>query len=289
MGADYLELDIVLTRDGVAIVFHDLYLDAMTNVATLFPERSRDDGKYYVADFSFAEVSQLSLNERINPSTGEARRPGRFPSTFGLFRIPSFEQVLQLVRGLNHSGTRSMGVYVELKSPGWHIKHQLDITTTVIGLLHEYGYQNVEDRAFIQSFDAKTLQQIHREQLTELRLIQLIGENRWWPDSTTDYDYLKTPAGLREVASYAVGIGPWYGQIIVGRDQSGKPRYSQLVANAHAAGLLVHSYTVRADALPGGVTELNQLLRELVVEQKVDGLFTDHPDLLRVYVDAKDN
>ena len=123
--------------------------------------------------------------------------------------------------------------------------------------------------------------------MTELRLIQLIGENRWWPEVEFDFDAMKTRAGLREIARYADGIGPWYEQIIVGRDPSGKPRFSQLVADARAHGLLVHTYTLRADRLPGGVNHFRQLLVELIDQQGVDGVFTDHPDLVREYLIAR--
>jgi len=286
MRADYLELDVVLTRDRVAVVFHDLYLDAMTDVASRFPGRAREDGRHYVADFSFTEISQLKLNERIDLETGNARYPGRFNAPAGLFRIPTLDQMLQLVRGLNHSGQRQIGVYVEIKNPVWHAQQDLDITGQVIEALHQHGYRRADDPAFIQCFDAATLRRIAAQNLSELPLIQLIGENRWWPEAATDYDTLRTPAGLREISTYAAGIGPWLGQIVTGRDDSGSPRYSSLVADAHAAGLLVHPYTLRADRLPKGVKRFEQLLDELINAQKVDGVFTDHPDRVRQFLNA---
>ena len=284
MHADYLELDVVLTKDRQAVVFHDLYLDAMTDVASRYPGRARDDGRHYVADFSLTEISRLKLNERIDLETGKTRYPGRFNASTGLFRIPTLDQVLQLVRGLNHSGPREMGVYVEIKNPVWHAQQGMDIAAQVIEQLHDHGYRRAADPAFIQCFDAATLQRIAAQNLTGLPLIQLIGENRWWPEAETDYDYLRTPAGLREISTYAAGIGPWLGQIVSEREASGEPHYSALVADAHAMGLLVHPYTLRADRLPKGVDDLDQLLDELINEQKVDGVFTDHPDRLREFL-----
>ena len=284
MVADYLELDVVLTKDRVPVVFHDLYLDAMTDVASQFSGRARADGKHYVADFTLAELGKLSLNERISLKTGKVRYPKRFKAATGLFRIPTLEQVLELTRGLNHSGEREMGVYVEIKAPAWHEKQNLDIVGRVLDTMHALGYSKASDKAFIQCFDAGTLQRISAQGLTQLRLIQLIGENRWWPEAKTDYDYLRTTAGLREISSYAVGIGPWLGQIITDRDEDGIPTYSTLVRDAHASGLLVHPFTLRADKLPAGVREFDQLLNELFNELKVDGAFTDHPDLVRRFI-----
>ncbi|MEM7293351.1 MAG: glycerophosphodiester phosphodiesterase family protein [Pseudomonadota bacterium] len=204
MQADFLELDVVMSRDGVPVVFHDLTLDALTDVAALFTDRSRENGKHYVVDFSFVELSRLTVRERTNDAA-QPRYPKRFPPEYALFRIPSLEQALQMVRGLNHSGSHEIGLYVELKGPQWHEKHNLDITSAVIDLLHRYQYSDFGDKVFIQCFDAETLKRIKRNNLTSVRLTQLIGENRWWPESRTDYDHLKTPAGLMEVSEYAAG------------------------------------------------------------------------------------
>ena len=284
MGADYLEIDVVVTRDGVPIVFHDLYLDAMTNVADAFPERAREDGYHYVADFDFSEVEQLALHERVSTRTGKSPYPRRFPPEAAVFGIPSLESYLRLVRGLNHSGDRTMGVYVELKWPAWHAQQGLDVTAVTLDVLHRSDYRGADDRAYIQCFDATALKHIARRGLTDLPLIQLIGEDSWWPDQNFDFERMRTPQGLREVARYAAGIGPWFGQIVVSHSEAGEPQFSSLVADAHGHDLLVHTYTLRADRLPSGVADFEQLLRELTAEQKVDGVITDHPDRVREFL-----
>lgn len=284
-GADYIESDVVMTRDGVAIVFHDLYLDAMTDVAARFPGRARADGRHYVVDFDYAEIRMLAVHERVRLDNGRPRYPRRFPSDAGLFRIHSLADELALIRGLNRSSHRATGVYVEIKAPQWHARHGLDIAAAVVAELDRHGYRDALDRAFIQCFDAPTLQALATA--TRLPLIQLIGENDWWSDSRTDYERMRTPAGLREVARYAAGIGPWYRQVLLGKTATGAPRYATLVADARAAGLRVHPYTLRADALPDFIDDFDELLGYLLRDQRVDGVFTDHPDRVRAFIDAR--
>ncbi len=284
-GADYLESDVVLTRDGVAIVFHDLFLDATTDVAARYPGRARADGRHYVVDFDYAEIRTLVVHERLRLDNRQPRYPRRFPSNAGLFRIHSLADELALIRGLNRTTNRATGVYVEIKAPRWHARHGHDVAAAVVAELDRHGYRDALDRAFIQCFDAPTLRELAG--MTRLPLIQLIGEDDWWPDSRTDYERMRTPAGLREVATYAAGIGPWYRQILLGKTAAGAPRYSRLVADAHAAGLRVHPFTLRADALPGFVADFDELLGYLLREQRVDGVITDHPDRVRAFVDAK--
>ncbi len=282
-GADYIEQDVVLTRDGVPIVFHDLYLDAVTDVANRFEGRARADGKHYVIDFDYAELRRLSLHERIDLRSSRQRYGGRFPQRSQLFRIHSLADEIELLRGLEQSTGKRVGIYVELKNPRWHEQNGQDIAATVLPILHQFGFRDADDRAYLQSFDAAVLQRIRAQKMSSLPLIQLIGENRWWPDAATDYDFLKTPAGLAEVKSYADGIGPWYRQILL--DEG--PRFSNLVAEAHKLGLQVHPYTLRADALPGFVGSFEQLLRFLLVDQRVDGVFTDHPDRVLEFLGRK--
>ena len=284
MGADYLELDTVMTRDGVALVFHDLYLDATTNVASVYPGRARGDGRHYVIDFDYAEIRQLSVNERLDLEKGSARFPGRFPHRAGLFRVHSLADELTLIQGMNQATGQNMGIYIELKHPRWHRDNGHEIAIAVIEMLHTYGYRDNGDKVFIQSFDAAELRRIKSRDMTRLPLIQLIGENRWWPEAKTDFDFLKTPAGLKQIAAYAAGIGPWYRQILLDANDEGEIRFSALVENAHATGLVVHPYTLRADALPKFVSDFDQLLELLVKRQKVDGVFTDHPDRVRQFL-----
>ncbi|MEM7207338.1 MAG: glycerophosphodiester phosphodiesterase [Pseudomonadota bacterium] len=288
MQADYLELDVVMTRDGEAVVFHDLYLNAMTNVSDVFSNRARDDGRHYVADFSLAEIQTLKLHERRNTATGEQLFHSRFSAKHAIFKIPTLEAMIQLVLGLNQSSAHKIGLYVEIKAPRRHQANGLNIVSEVLNSLHQNGFESEHDKVFIQCFDAETLRTIFNENLTDIPLIQLLGENAWWPQTHTDYAFLKTPAGLAEVASYAAGIGPWLGQIILAREPNGATVFSSLVEDAKDKGLLVHPYTVRSDALPAGFIHLEPLLDALFGAQSVDGVFADHPDEVRRYIDRHD-
>jgi glycerophosphoryl diester phosphodiesterase len=280
MGADFLEQDVVLTRDARAIVLHDLYLEDITDVARRFPDRARADGRWYAIDFSLAEILGLRLHERLDPATGQPVFPERFPPEADLFRVHTLEEELSLIRGLNRSTGRTAGIYVELKHPAWHIAEGQDPVPIVMRELDRAGYRGPEDRVYIQCFEPDTLKRLHDEIGTRIPLIQLIGENDWSPeDPPVDFERMRTPEGLAAVAEYARGIGPWIGQIHLGLDETGAHRTTRLVADAHAAGLLVHPYTFRRDALPEGFGDFGALLRFFLVDQGVDGVFTDHPDV----------
>lgn len=279
MGADFLEQDVVLTRDARAIVLHDLYLEDITDVTRHFPDRARADGRWYAIDFSLAEIRSLRLHERLDLATGQPVFPERFPAEADLFRIHTLEDELSLIRGLNRSTGRTAGVYVELKHPSWHVAEGQDPVPIVMRALDRAGYRGPEDRVYIQCFEPDTLKRLREEIGTRIPLIQLIGENAWSPDLPVDFERMRTPEGLAAVAEYARGIGPWIGQIHQGADGSGAHRTMRLVADAHAAGLLVHPYTFRRDALPEGFGDFEALLRFFLVDQGVDGIFTDHPDV----------
>lgn len=277
-GADYLEPDVVITRDGQAIALHDLYLDAVTDVRERFSDRARADGLNYVVDFTLEEIRSLRLNERIDPETGAQRYPGRFPAGQGQFRVVTLAELIELTQGLNASTGRTVGVYPELKAPAFHESEGHDITAIVLEILTRYGYSWAEDPCLIQSFEPEPLRRLRDEFGTELRLVQLLGENNWAMNHI-DYEPMYTAEGLADIADYADAIGPPLTRILQGVDAEGAPQLSSLVPDAHAAGLLVHTYTFRADALPDGV-KFEQLLELFVHQIRVDGLFIDHPDRL---------
>ncbi|MEM8561835.1 MAG: glycerophosphodiester phosphodiesterase [Pseudomonadota bacterium] len=288
MGADFLEQDIVLSRDNIPIVLHDVYLETTTDVAHRFPDRARPDGRFYAMDFDFHEMRTLKVHERSTMSTADTRDavyPSRFPVTSNLFGIASLEDELDLIEGLNQSRRQHAGIYLEFKAPNLHREQGLDIVASVMDVLSRKGWAQRTEQVYLQCFDPPTLQRLATEIATPLPLIQLIGENDWAEDTLADYDLMKTPAGLKQVADYAQGIGPWLHHIYLGRNAGGDPEISRLTEQAHELGLLVHPYTFRADELPSTVATSQQLLDILFKIADVDGIFTDFPDIVVNYLD----
>jgi glycerophosphoryl diester phosphodiesterase len=280
MGADFLEQDVVATRDSQLVVLHDLYLDNVSDVARRFPGRHRGDGRHYVVDFDLAELRTLTIFERRASGTAVAKYASRFPADVGLFGVATLAEELRLVRGLNRSTGRSAGIYPEIKEPTWHRRHGIDLAKLLVAELRAFGYSSAEDAAFVQCFDTAELARLKQELGCQLRLIQLVA-----PDAESAH--LLTPAGLRGVASYAYGLGPHYSQLVE-EDGPRRPAPSALTRLAHDAGLRLHAYTFRRDDLPGYARTLEELLEFFIGEVGVDGVFCDHPDVaVRVRDEAR--
>lgn len=282
MGADFLEQDVVATRDDVLVVLHDVHVDRVSNVAEVFPHRARADGRYYVRDFDFVELKVLALSERFE-ADGRAVYPARYPVRSGDFRIHSLDDELGFVRALNEATGREVGIYPEIKRPAWHKAEGIDIAPPMLGLLARHGYTDRRSRAYLQCFDPDELRRVRLELRSELRLVQLIGDNSW-QESAADYDELRTPQALQRLSEIVDGIGPWLPQCYILKN--GEPRPSSLVAAAHDAGLAVHPYTVRADSLPEGFASHDALVGFCRDVLCVEGLFTDFPDLTRRALEA---
>jgi glycerophosphoryl diester phosphodiesterase len=276
MGADFIEQDVVLTRDGALVVLHDLYLDAVTDVAIRFADRMRQDGHHYALDFDLEEIRTLHVNER-KAANGLAAFPGRFPDSGNIFRVPTLEEQIILIQGMNHSTGRNVGLYIEPKSPAWHGQHGRDILAESVSVLSRYGYESKTDRVLLQSFDADTLKRARDELNSALTLVQLIGENSWG-ESDTDFDQLLSPAGLGNIKTYADGIGPWLLQIAEIDNDTGTVQATPLIEQAHRHDLFVHAYTLRADQLPEKLIDFDQAMNFLTSQTALDGVFTDFPD-----------
>ena len=275
MGVDYIEQDVVLTYDYALIVLHDLYLDAVSDVAVRFPGRSRQDGRYYAIDFTLEEIRTLHVHERVKPD-GQPEFPGRFPHRETLFRIPTLTEEITLIQGLNQSSGRNVGIYIEPKSPAWHTAQGRDIVKQVIAELAYFGYCGRSDKAILQSFDTHYLEHARHQLETDLKLVQLIGENSWG-ESDSDFDFLRTAKGLNSIASLVDGIGPWLPQLVQLRT-GGNLDSTGLAGLAHQLGLFVHGYTLRADQLPGEIVNMASAVDLLINRVGIDGVFTDHPD-----------
>jgi glycerophosphoryl diester phosphodiesterase len=270
MGADYIEQDLVLTKDDVPLVLHDIYLDDVTNVSEVFPDRARKDGRYYTIDFTYDEVLQLKAHERIDRDTGESVYPDRFPLGLSSFSLHSLNAEIELIQGLNKSTGRQVGIYPEIKNPGFHKKEGKDISRIVLDILKEYGYSDKEDLCILQCFDRWELRRIRVELGSRLFLTQLL-ENRSELDE------------LQAYAAYADAIGPWYGMLINGINLKGQLTFSDAVETAHQFGLQVHPYTYRKDDFKG-FSSFEELLRVSFEDLDVDGVFTDFPDLVAEYL-----
>ena len=277
LGAHYLEQDVVATRDDELIVLHDIHLDSVTDVADRYPDRKRDDGHFYARDFDLAEIRSLAVWERRSADGITAAFPNRFPTGVGDFRIPTLRSEIKLIQGLNHSTGRTVGIYPEIKRPAWHRAEGVDISQLVLNMLDDLGYRTKNDPVYLQCFDAAEVRRIRHELGCQLRLVQLLGENDWG-ESETDYEALKTPAGLAELASTVDGIGPWLGQLVKMAEIDGEPVSTGLVSAAHAEGLSVHAYTFRADQLAPGFENMEEMVAWFVEKLGIDGVFTDFPD-----------
>ena len=191
---------------------------------------------------------------------------------------------MELIAGLNKSTGKSIGIYPEIKAPAFHRTEGLDISKIVLETLAKHGYDTKDDPFYVQCFDWNETQRIRNKLGFKGKLIQLIAENAWGESPNVDFDYLRTTEGLVDVAKIADGIGPWIPQVV---DNSGTK--TTLVEDAHKAGLDLHPYTLRADALPAWAESFNDVMQRVVIEAGADGIFSDHPDLAVKFLQNKAN
>lgn len=283
MGADYIEQDVVLTRDDVPIVLHDIHLDRVTDVASKFPGRAREDGRYYAIDFSWDEIRTLNVTERLN-NDGTAVFPSRFPIRTGEFRVPSLEDELIVIAGLNTSTGRTAGIYPEIKQPAFHRREGKDISTIVLHVLSRHGYRTKDDAIYLQCFEADELRRIRAELKCSLKLVQLLSGKEWSAD-TANREWLATE--LAQIAKYADGVGPSLAHL-VSRGPDENPRVSPLIRIAHQLRLQVHPWTLRADDVPRSVDSFEQL-HAVLLDGGIDGAFSDFPDVTaRLFAASKE-
>ena len=291
-GADYIELDVVLTKDGVPVIRHEPLLDHTTDVASHKQWQDRQatrqldgaDAKgWYVDDFTLAEVKSLRAVERISQLRAQsAEHSGRYD-------IPTLEEVVKMVVALNAEPNtdKDIGLYIEFKNPQYFSDRGQDITQAVLDVLSRYALNNASAKVLLQSFDAKQLRATAKR--TELPLIQLV----YYPEEA---QALQTPEGIAQVAQYAQGLGmPKYGFAMTVEGDT--LTANALVKSAHAAGLVVHIYTFRAENyfLPApfqsspDMAAHGDLAAEInaFLDIGIDGFFVDHPDIGRAVCDAR--
>lgn len=259
MGADYIEPDLVRTKDGAFICLHDIHLEGTTNVEQVFPDRKRDDGKWYPTDFTLEEIRQLNAHERL---------PGRFPEGKSDFEVPTFEEMIELIQGLNAVTGRDVGIYPELKGPSFHAKEGLAMEEPFLAILKKYGYEGPDAKVFVQCFEDEPLRKMRHELGSKLPQVMLIGGGagrRWLSEE-----------GIADIVTFANGVGPSKGLI---------ERDPDVVKRAHDAGLVMHPYTLRADDIGRGYDSFDAEVEAFYKKFNVDGLFTDHPDKARAFLD----
>ena len=279
MGAHYVEQDVVMTRDDALIVLHDITLDRTTDVAEKFPGRVRDDGRYYAIDFTLEEVRSLAATEAFVMEEGKKVQgyKNRFPINLSSFSVPTLEEEIQLIQGLNKSTGKDVGIYPEIKQPKFHRDEGKDISTAVVKLLKEYGYFSRSEKVFLQTFSFEELKEIRTnifpEVGVEIDLILLVGNKNTYP-------WIFEEGGMEKIAKFADGIGPDKGLVIFRESTASNTQVTPLVSRAHAAGLKVHPYTYRLDTgqIPNYADNFDELLRKHFLDADVDGIFTDFPD-----------
>jgi glycerophosphoryl diester phosphodiesterase len=266
-GADYIEPDLVSTGDGVLVARHDAELSLTTDVAQRpeFAARRRTqtiDGRpesgWFVEDFSWRELQALRARERW-----PQWRPGS-AAFDGEFGIPSLAQIVELLRKKSNAIGRTIGLYPETKLPAHFAERGLALEEPLVRTLRAAGWRDAVDPVLLQSFDPDSLRKLAR--LTDLRRVQLVSDRR-------PLDV----AALRAIAGYAHGIGAAKALLIPRRPDGALGAPTPLVAQAHAAGLVVHAWTFRREPnfLPIGVDGDEELRRFLAIG--LDGVFTDHP------------
>jgi glycerophosphoryl diester phosphodiesterase len=238
MKADFLEQDIVATRDDELLVLHDVHLDRVSDVAIRFPDRHRADGRFYVRDFDMDEIRSLSAWERMR-ADGSPVYPDRYPPKSGDFGFNTLAEELALIQSLNAEHDRAVGVYPEIKRPAWHRAEGVDIAPLLLNELSKFGYEGNADQVFVQCFDDAEVRRLKKELQCPYRLVQLVGHNSWH-EAATDYEQMWTPDGILEVATYADAVGPNIAHLFELDTVDSVPVVTEIVHYVRDANLLLH-------------------------------------------------
>jgi len=303
LGADFIEPDLVSTRDGVLVARHGNEISETTDVAARGEFAGRRTTKsvdgvrltgWFTEDFTLAELKTLRARERI-PAV-------RQENTLydGRYEVPTFQEVIDLAKAATESTGRTIGIYPETKHPTYFDGLGLSLEEPLVDALERNGYRSAKDPVFVQSFEVGNLRKL--SSLTKVRLVQLFdGPGRPW-DLTVNgdprtYSDLATPSGLTGIAAYAAGIGPAKNRVIARNTDQTLGAPTSLVGDAHSLGLLVHAYTFRNEStfLPAELrrgnltTDYGDAFSEYQAfyAAGVDGLFCDNPDTARLARDER--
>jgi glycerophosphoryl diester phosphodiesterase len=263
MGADFIEPDLVSTQDGVLIARHENEIGDTTDVATKFPDRRRtkridevDVTGWFTEDFTLAEIKTLRAKERL---------PFRSHNFDGLFEVPTFDEVVELAQRMSAEMGRPIGVYPETKHPAYFRSIGLPLEERLLDSLARQGWNRRDSPVFIESFE-DNLRRMRTQ--TGVRMIRLLEGD------------VPSDAELREIATYADGIGPDARMVLPVDGHRRLQPPTDLVKRAHAAGLLVHIWTLRGEPeflSPSYHGDFDAEFRQFR-DLGVDGIFTDFPD-----------
>ncbi len=251
--ADFIEPDLVSTKDGILIVRHENELSDTTDVAKKFPKRKTTKtiegvtrNGWFSEDFTLKEIKTLRANQRF---------AHRDQDQNGKFGIPTFEEVLKLIAGKKTLQNQPLGIYPEIKHGKYFRSLGLPLEEKTLALLKQYGFVSKTDPAIIQSFEPESL--ILLRASTQLRLVQLLGEETATRDT------------LKQISKFADGIGPSKRQILSEKPDGTFGGPTDLVKMAHDLKLFVHPYTFRE----GAEKEYPRFF-----DLGIDGVFTDFPE-----------
>jgi glycerophosphoryl diester phosphodiesterase len=317
-GADFIEPDLVSTKDGALIARHEPNITATTDVAGRPEFASRKttrlvDGVsetgWFATDFTLAEIKTLKAIQPLSE---------RDQSHNGKYQIPTLREVLDLARAEGKKAGRQIGIYPETKHPTYHADANLKLEDRLLGILSEYSYTKKDSPVIIQSFEVGSLQYLRAR--TQVRLVQLVDGNDYdfktgkvtfaapfdrpydWTKAgkTEKFDSMLTPAGLAAISKYADGVGPWKPYIVPVKgtfDSAGKMldingdgvvNYADtasqpattLIADAHRLGLTVHTWTFRNESKRLAFDYKGDPKNEYLQFYRlgIDGLFSDFTD-----------
>ena len=296
LGADFIEPDVVITKDGVLVCRHEPEIGGTTDVAAHPEFASRRVTKqldgvavtgWWAEDFTLAELNTLRAIERLPAVRQENTMYD------GRFTVPTLQQVMDLRKDLSRRLGREIGIYPETKHPTYFQQKGLPLEARLLGLIRRNGLNSGDAPIFVQSFETKNLQQL-RDLGLRTRVVQLLGASGAPYDLVSSgdprtYADLATPVGLRRIAGYGDGIGPDKGLVIPRLADGSLGSPTNLVDDAHSAGLILHPYTFRAENtfLPVNLrrgtvdSDFGRAIDEQVafLRTGIDGLFTDQADV----------
>lgn len=284
-GADYIEPDLVVTKDLQLVARHENELSGTTDVASRreFEDRKRTknvEGRrvagWFSEDFTLEELRTLRARERvgnIRPASAQYN---------GLYQIPTFAEIVQLVRAKEVETGRTIGLYPELKHPTLMLEQEgIDMVDLMVRELRTHGLDGADAPVFVQIFEVGPLQRLNKRVDTPLVML-ISAEGGPYDEPEMRWAEMITPSGLAEIAEYADGIGPWMGHVL----DPATMAPTTLVADAHAAGLKVHPWTLRKENgfLPaalqseGGPAAEGQwrTFWNAAIATGADGFFTDN-------------